>query len=650
MILSPVFRRFFVLIISLVIFSLRGYGQVLAGQDIFIPDQSVELLAQQFDGKYFPVFLRSLDEISTHKDGLIKKYFLPLPAPTVRTRKINIRDTSLGIIPVYRDNSGKFKDYTLSFPADWSDTIHRDPTWLLWYNSLNWTEDYLESANPDSVLTAFKIIGDWIAAHTLYPMPQMQYAFDDHGVAERLVILQKAYRRYNQLGYSDPRFRSELLLSILSHVFFIGSLETYKCWHNHAIIFDEKLIGALKDLPEFRPRNEFLKLAFSRELEQYRYAMTSEGVHKEHSPCYHKLFTSELKSVIASAHDLKVPVSPSLEEILKKAEIFSRYADLNGQNFAIGDCAGFPAPKPIRPVPGKTPGVKETTPTECGFRGKLFPRSGWLFVYDSTNLMSIVAQSDFYGWSHYQQDETSFVIKSGNRDLITDPGLYSYQPSPVYDYYRSMYAHNMLVVNGLKNWVDTSYTGMAGITRYYQEFSPKGIFSGAVEMTHANYKKDGIDIYRQFIFTGDYKMFVRDIVTSPEPHTYSQLFHLAKGAKISKSSGRIMIKWDDGQEYLLMLSTCDSARIVTGRKEPMQGWVFPAFNKMEEAPVLELDKTGTNIEILTTIFIGIPGCDKSNRSFSEKKYKELVAKLESIKRLKLTHHPFPERWKSARKQ
>ncbi len=626
-------------------------------QDIFIPDTKVKKFAQQADLIYYPLFLASFDWIKNNDTAILDIYYAPGFLRKAASGGSILPDSSmLKILPVFKQKNISDKAFPIKFPIDWSDTVNPDPSWRLWFQSLTWLNSYLQSTNPDSVNGAFCVINDWILSHLTYPATNERFAYDDHAVAERLVVLQRALVVMNQRGFSYQPFKSRLLLSVLNHIFFISSLEKYLCWHNHAIIFDEKLITALRGLPFFLKQDEFIRLAFHRVFEQYRFVFTSEGVHKEHSPCYHKDFSSTLTSLVQMAVQCNIPVPVSIKELHKKALEYTRYIELLGNSFPVGDCS-WPMTQSERASPvgkfidaPKSAFVSDTNNqlVSSSQKCKLFPLSGWMYVYDTIQKINIVAQSDFFSFSHYQQDETSFIIHVDSVELLIDPGLYSYAKSPVYSYYRSPRAHNVITVAQTRDSVNSSNTGLSGISRYSLGSDSTGNFTGGVEMTHAHYRYLGIETYRQFFFPVEHTMIIRDIIDSKEKHTFNQLFHLAPNATITKKQGKFLVQWPNHPYYLIIESNVKKHKIIQGSNKPLQGWYFPSFNKMAENPVLIFQGKGKKCDFVTRIFIGIPGFLPPDEAEIVEKYLLLQSCLDSVKRKTLVHQHVPARWKPNR--
>jgi hypothetical protein len=603
----------------------------------FIPDTNLMKLAQEFDRQYFPAFILSLEAIKSQNEKILFEYIKPEALTFLNPDGYTpVSQIDNGIYPLYYRKTSNIPPYRVTFPVTWNDTAGHDHTWQLYFNSLNWLKSYINSGNNDSLYAGFKVINDWILAHTDYPDHDELFAFNDHATSYRLEIMVQAYKVLKNKRLIQPDLEKNLLLSILGHLFITVSLEKYNSYHNHGIIMDKSLIRALMDFPEFLLRREFSKVAFARIFEMYRYSYTAEGVHKEHSPCYHCQFTLALDSIITFAQKLSVKVP---DDIMRTRELSADFASLlaiNGYYPKIGDCAGLK--------------ISACKGQEAQGYFRVFPQSGWVSVYDKQEQTRVILQSDFYSKTHYQQDETSFILNVAGNDLIIDPGLFSYTPGTAFNsYMKSARAHNLLLVDNEEFDPQVKNTNLSGITRYLINNSNDGSVDGIVEMTHPHYLRMGVEIYRQLAFTGHDYIVVKDLAFSEDVHEFSQLFHLSPGAIIIEKENEIIVTWPDHPYGMKISSNAESHEIVEGQKEPVQGWHFPEFNKAEPCKVLILKRKGKGIIVQTHIrvFSGKEYIRKTGKE--EKDADELFRKLERLERTKLAHVPAPEKWRPERK-
>ncbi|NTV84579.1 MAG: hypothetical protein HGA23_09820, partial [Bacteroidales bacterium] len=291
---------------------------------IFIPDKNVERLAQEYDRIYFPLFIKTLNDIGKNKNLLVGQYFQPGEMSDPSPDTINqLCAPGSPVEVVYYKKGFSDKAYVISLPVPWSAPGNKDPSWNLWFQSLTWLEGYLDSNNPDSVFAAYKVIDDWILHHTQYPDRDEKYAFADHPSALRMWVLLKAFNKNKQPGFHQAGLENLLLMSLLSHIFYIVSLEKYTSWHNHGAISDQYLIKTLKDLPGFTLQQQFLNLAFQRIFEQFRYAFTTEGIHKEHSPCYHLFVIRLMDDILEIGSEIKYPIHKDIKKLQSMDDRYS---------------------------------------------------------------------------------------------------------------------------------------------------------------------------------------------------------------------------------------------------------------------------------------------------------------------------------------
>jgi len=626
------FIKSYLVVILLLLFS-PLYSSKYDSIKYSFPKIAIRKLVQDFDREYFPLFLRTLDEMRNNDTMLINKYFNRKERIQSKIQHVPNLDKYESIIePVYIFPNDRSIKYNVTFPIKWNDPNYSDPSWNLWYKSLVWIKPYIISNNNDSTLTGFKIINDYLLSFSVYPESSCRFIFGDHACAERIKILTLAYNKYFQGGYYNPDFEHRLLNAILYHIFYMVSLEQYASWHNHGILTDEGLIFSLKDLDIFNLQEYFINFAFKRIFEQYKFSLTEEGIHKEHSPCYHHTFTRKMNNIIQVAKELNIEIPAKIIDLNNKANTYLKYIDVSRYDIPIGNCkSSF--------VPYKIQSASSKNTFKHGI--KVFPKSGWVFIRDSTMSISIIAQANFHSYSLYHQHETSFILNIDGLDFIIDPGIFSLdKTSPYHDFMTKSRAHNVLLLNDQDFNSNKNSFGLAGITRYYPFNGEDSINSNIiVEMTHPHYNDLGVKLHRQLAFIESNTIIVKDIVTSDSIYKCSQLFHLRAGAIINNSKKGINISWKD-QPYNLIFKFKGEYDIIEGQMNPVQGWYFPKWNLAEPNPVLVIHQEPCTGEIETSIEI-----TTKNRLKSQKiKPKDLFKKLDTQEKRKLVHQPLPSKW------
>ena len=580
----------------------------------FTPDPLVKGFADKMDEEYFPIFQKTLLMINEesfeglggfYADSLFSKRKLGQKSISVKDwtshPKVYFKSEKHLASPLLDE-----KGYELNFPIDWDADPANDLTWVFNFQNLLWLNDYLsegERGDETATLTAFKVIRDFIVSNAQWPPRHGRFIYGDHSTAERLKVFYRAMRLYQKSSFIDDEFYNLLLTGIINHISLIATEEKYLNWHNHGIIFDLSLLEVLADFEELKPKKELQELAIHRIQEQFRFSFTQEGVHREHSPCYHFFVSGMLLNTIDLIEKSGRTAPAALSDLVDGGADFYAFVVMPDGTFPnIGDCSG--KDKWVMPMElgddyyAAYPSLKySVTQGREGERPKddikVFPESGWAIFRDGwpTNIY-VAIQSDFNSFGHYQEDDTSFLLHAYGHDMVIDTGIHSYNKNPLDIYMRKSRAHNVLVADVGDFDFDLKNTGLSGITRYQLNENGEGEWRGVAEFTHPHYKDRGITVYRQFGQMNGSNFIVKDIVESRSTHKYTQIFHLSPGARIDYlGNGTFKITWPAHPYHLWLRTNTDSYDIVEGAMDPVQGWYFPKFGVAAPQPVLNLHRS-----------------------------------------------------------
>ncbi len=625
----------------------------------FNPDAELKTYADEMDRKYFPFFLKILHMINTRQFHDLKLFFSKELLIDNRpfTKIISIErwnDYPEIVFSPKKFSHIEKKWQKITFPINWGADPLKNSTWVFSFQNLLWLNKYLdkgERGDDVSTLTAFKIIRDWIISNAQWPAKYGKFVYGDHSTAERLKVFYRAMRLYKKTQYRDDEFYKLLLTGILNHIALMSTEEKYLNWHNHGIIFDIRLLEVLKGFTEFKNREEVQYLAIRRCVEQFKFAFTSQGVHKEHSPCYHYFVSMMLLKCIDLIRESGRSVPPFLSQLADKTSEFYAYIIKPDGTFPnFGDCSGSKKWSPNQEYLNGHPELKYAlTEGKTGKRPselfKVFPKSGWAIFRDKWPPDIYVAiQSDFYSWGHYQEDDTSFILNAFGHDLVIDPGLHTYDKNPIDIYMRKARAHNVLIVDDIDFNFNLANTGFSGISRFAINKNSNQKWLAVVELTHPHYEHLGVKIYRQFGQIGDASFVIKDVIESNEPHKYTQLYHLAPGAKIEpKTGGTFKISWKAHDCILWLKSDFDSYDIIEGSMNPVQGWCFPKFGTAVSQPVLRLHRTGMIDEFATLATIS-KGSQMPVWSRWYLSAEDMFVVFRKLPRRRLEKEPVPARW------
>lgn len=639
----------------------------------FTPDPLVKGLADKMDEKYFPIFQKTLLMINAERfEGLGEFYADSLFVKgKFGKRSISVKDWASHPKVYFKSEKHLSsplldeKGYELNFPIDWGADPANDKTWVFNFQNLLWLNDYLregERGDEAATLTAFKVIRDFIVSNAQWPPRHGRFIYDDHATAERLKVFYRAMRLYQKSPFNDDEFYNLLLTGIINHISLMATEEKYLNWHNHGIIFDLSLLEVLGDFEEFKPKQDLRELAIRRIQEQFKFSFTEEGVHREHSPCYHFFVTGMLLKAIDLIEKSGRTAPAALSGLIDGgAEFYASVLMPDGTFPNIGDCSG----RDTWVIPMQLgddyydhhPGLKySVTHGREGKRPnediKIFPESGWAIFRDGwpTNVY-VAVQSDFNSFGHYQEDDTSFLLQAYGHDMVIDTGIHSYNKNPFDIYMRKSRAHNVLVADVGDFDFNLKNTGLSGITRYQLNKNGEDKWQGIVELTHPHYEDRGITVYRQFGQMDGSNFMVKDIVESRSAHKYTQLFHLAPGAKIDyRGNGTFRITWLTHPYGLWLRSNTESYDIIDGAMEPVQGWYFPKFGVAAPQPVLSLHWNAAASGELVTLLSVTKDEAKPDWEVLQTKAREMSGVVGKLPRRVLEKRPVPPRWQPSSKK
>lgn len=635
----------------------------------FVPDPELAAFWRPLDARYFELFKKTVDMLHRQRYDGLDEWLAPIAV------RGGCEPGDSGAVASFEPPPMSFRyrhkpalaesasdGHPIRFPIDWKANPNRDASWAFAFHSLGWLDialDAGERGDDESAMFAFKVIQDWLLSNADWPPKNGRFIFHDHGSAVRLRVLARAMGLYEESGICDPLFEKQLRAGLVTHISLLATTERYLAWHNHGIIIDRSLLDVLENLEGFKGQQEIQELAKRRILEQFRFAFTTEGGHREHSPCYHYLVSAMLKGAIDQLESAGFEIPSLTQDLLAKTADFAAHlAKPDGSLPGIGDCTEgqrFRFRGPGRDYLDQFPqlqcavhrGDRQACPPN---NAAVYPATGWAVFRNGWRLSpeeSVYAavQSDFFSFGHYQEDDTSFVLSIGGYDLITDPGLHSYNRQPLDAYMRKARAHNVLIVDGKDFDFDLDNTGLSGITRFELEVPlDDGLPLGLVELTHAHYSQMGVAFHRQFGPIGERAFLIRDLVKTESPHEYSQLFHLRPKAEIKQTAnGVFRIQWHDWQGVLWMKSTADDYRVVRGQINPVQGWLFPEKGESVKAPVLILKDKGRGL-VFQTVLLAAAANESPDWHALRKASKRLVNDIETKPRSELKRMPQPPQW------
>jgi hypothetical protein len=530
-----------------------------------------------------------LENDTTKAKTELLKYFRAR-SNRVFDQRVRTSDPDSGRAYLNASNSFDFKGHRHGFGAqvDWA-YVAVDKEWNYTLNRMEWFNNYVaiyERTRDERLVRAWRNqIESWLALGD----PGYPRTIDTGRRMEALVYSHYMFVSRLQASTVDADFNARMLASIHEQCEFLYRPEHWRRFSNWGTFENSGFADAAVMFPEFKRSQEWLREITFRMRTQLHLSYDEDGMHIEVSPSYH-------------AHELKVWCD------------FVRLTELNripnpwpSQNFQ-------PAPRDLLRLPalalayivtptGAYPQVGDTDRREevdylqflsdffddpqlkfvatKGKEGrppaeisKAFPttgyfylRSGWGSDSESFGKQTYVLVDATINkpW-HAHLDALNVLLTANGKDLIVDPGRFTYNDGPEREQFLSSAAHNTVVINK-KNQLKSDPKPEV----QYQFFE-------SFDCVSAWRSQDGVRHERSVLFVKPDYVIVIDKLKGSGRNSYDQYWHLNPDA-----NGKV--KMEDALLSTTDLIIASSLPITSASVE--QGAVSFAYRQRLDAPVVK---------------------------------------------------------------
>jgi hypothetical protein len=306
--------------------------------------------------------------------------------------------------------------------------------------------------------------------------------------------------------------------------------------------------------------------------EIFRRQFTEEGVHREHSPDYHRFVLTTIDQ-LGGAKKFEMP---QVEQTLNRAEKILPWLALpNGEFASIGDTSGATKAKIDQPQ------LQCLTSAECYAVGD-FSRSGYTIVR-SIPTLPIEQQSMLfmtgmaYSTGHKHADDLSFELFESGRRVLIDSGKYGYtsNDNPMRTYVLSATAHNTVSLKDLEITPADIRIGGSSLRAVVQQ---NGAFELGGEIDRPNLFQQR---RRLFYHPGKY-LVVHDLLSSEESRQYVSSLHFAPDLVVSINGREAMANLGDHRMVRAeLLETDCKIEMARGQNSTLLGWSSKSYLEME---------------------------------------------------------------------
>jgi hypothetical protein len=224
--------------------------------------------------------------------------------------------------------------------------------------------------------------------------------------------------------------------------------------------------------------------------------------------------------------------------------------------------------------------------------------------------------------AHGHADCLSVAMMVNGRDVLIDPGTFTYHSRPEWRaYFRSTNAHNTVTVDGL------SQSEMLGPFVWGPRAAPKledvameGSFD-FVAGSHDGYQRlsNPVKHKRVLVLVKPAFFIIVDSLTTRGRHQYEQNFHLNGEASLSTEEGLVRVSSGGaGFESLLLspLLARGLGALLSGQEKPIVGWRSRVFWQKEPCQCLSIKGEFRGPLLLESCILNIPSGDSQRQVVS----------------------------------
>lgn len=469
----------------------------------------------------------------------------------------------------------------------WNEDPLHDRNWQFQFHALRYVLDLFAAWHRTGRVAyrdrAVFLLRDWARDNPRFGAPS-PFSWNDHSTALRAVV----YACAADLLPMTTWLRTALVL----HGRTLADPRFYVRLGNHAL---NQSVGLL-EVGRVLGRADWMRLARDRLSALVVRSVDPQGVSNEQSVFYQDYNFVRYRRAQDRLRAVGLQPGPGFARVALMPRFLALATLPNGQYEMLGDTEATL----LRAYPGTWAEFVATAgsrgpkpPAVMAFAdGYLFARSGWgedRAFADETFLS--VRWGDAPRTVHGHPDGTAVTLYGWGTRLLVDPGKWTFNHDAWRTYFTSRRAHDVVTVDGLA-WRRSAATVRLSRTQT----------SGFVDVRLATDGYAGVHQVRRVTWSRrlDY-LLVEDRSTSTTPRTFRQLWHLVERSAPTVARATVVTHRPRGNVLIRQLVGAPSLRLVTGRTDPIQGWISYHYATKVAAPVVEAVQRGSRATYLTLI-------------------------------------------------
>ena len=520
----------------------------------------------------------------------------------------------------------------LKKPIPWALTDPALRSWNFYLHSLDMIDALLAAHSQTGEETylspALRIGLDWVRQHPRDAEGVSPMAWYDMAVGLRAYRLGYLYQAAEAAGLLEAGAKAALWTSLDEHRAELADDANIAFHNNHGYF---QVAGQLALGRRFKEGSAPMSALYTQGVHRLRRMLDQQfgpdGVHREHSPDYHRMVADTLLGLVRAGL-VEDPELLARVDGIENALAWFVTPEGTITNFGDSDSR-----KMIYSAEGAS--RKWTTPlmravASNGAAGsgwpkglKVFDESGYAIVRlpdprasDEITRDSYLAQTAaFHSRTHKHCDDLSFIWHDRGQPLLIDAGRYGYigktetgsdlwqegfwYSDPMRMFMESTRAHNTLEFDGL----DARRKGVKPYgSALVQACERSGVY--CIETRCKQHRSIWHD--RLLLLKPGQWLVVFDVYTDNlrEPHDVRQWFHLTPRHKAHPVDGGYDVALRDGSALSIrsLIGTPEVVDVISGRTEdPIQGWWSENERTVEPADALAFRQTGNPKGVFATL-------------------------------------------------
>lgn len=452
-------------------------------------------------------------------------------------------------------------------------------TYQVYLHSLNFIQDFILVAQSERKNTYFKlarnIIMDW---YKFARTKKDNAAWNEHATSSRIMNIIDF-----QLAAGDNKLDVEIFQKIVKqHCGFLYLDSKYK-YNNHGLMMDNSLLYASRFIENETLQNRYISKAILRIKLSIRSDISSNSLHLENSPEYHKLYLSIMRKIINTCSLLNIKLGDEYETIISHAnELLNTIIKPNLELPLLGDTG------------------KITEKLDKNFDDFIDNDAGLVIFqkqHPKYNLKSsyFTFNSGYKSKTHKHFDDLSITYYLNGHDLFIDSGKYSYNRNDkMRQYILSPAAHSTIYVK------DNEYQLHSNpwIVEHDLKIDKTFITKDYKLVSGINNLYPNVHIKRTCILISGDILIIIDNIVSKKEQTIVQNFNLSLESVINRVDDNNFNIKVDKSEYTLSTSLIHGENISSYISE---GHISLKFGEIMSNKKAIFEATGNDFSLITTV-------------------------------------------------